>query len=585
MAVLRALAEADAARIQSSTQRQLDNESQLLSAVLDTSGALIVLVDRAGAVLRLNPVAALALGDRAAEAQGQLYAALFASDDERTTLEDLFASLAYAQGSQHVSWRATVNQRTILWSAGRLPEHGDASGYAVISGLDVTAQEQAEQQAYYLRHFDAVTGLPNRALLILRLGHLFATAADPHQALIMIGVSRLQEVRDSLGDEVANQLLREVSRRLLSWQFAGDCLARVGDDSFALLVSSYDEAALSPLLQEILVLLHQPFSLGTQEFFLSAYLGVALCPPGSQPAAVLQDATVALHQAEQRSEDHFYFYQATLSKEARTRLDLEGALHAALRVTDQLFLDYQPQIDLASRQIVGFEALMRWQHPQLGLLPPARFIPLAESCGLIAALGERALMIACAQAASWQAQGLPAVTVAVNLSALQWSQPGLMTMIQQALTSTGLAPKWLELELTESASMHDPVATLATMEQLHAMGVKISIDDFGTGFCNLGYLKRFPVDKLKIDQSFVRDISTQPDDLVISQLIVAMGHLLHIEVVAEGVETEEQLGLLAQAGCDIVQGFYFSRPVGPAACAQLLATNVAHDSGRAVGAS
>lgn len=571
MAVLRALAESDAARIQATTQNLLNNERQLLSAVLDSSGALIVLVDRCGIILRMNPAAAAVLQRESDAAKGQCYFKLFASDDERPALELQFASLAGASMSRQVFWRATVSTRAVLWSAGRLPEHGEASGYAVISGIDVTAQEQAEQQAYYLRHFDAVTGLPNRELLILRLAHLQEAVSESHQALVMIGLSRLQEVRDSLGEDAANQLLKEVSRRLLSWQFAGDCLARVGDNSFSLLVESPDEPALNALLQEMLVLLHQPYALGEHGFFLSAYLGVALCQPESTPEAVLQAATMALHQAIQQQDESFRFYQPVLSDEARARLELEGDLHAALQAQNQLFLEYQPQVNIASGRIVGFEALMRWQHPRMGLLPPGRFIPLAEACGLIAALGDRALLIACSQAASWQAAGLPAVPVAVNLSALQWSQPGLVETIQAALAAAGLEPQWLELELTESASMFNPMATLATMEALHAMGVQISIDDFGTGFCNLSYLKRFPVDKLKIDQSFVREITWQPDDLVISQLVVAMGHLLHLQVVAEGVETEGQLTLLAEAGCDLIQGYYFSRPVSAEACAALLA--------------
>jgi EAL domain-containing protein (putative c-di-GMP-specific phosphodiesterase class I) len=214
---------------------------------------------------------------------------------------------------------------------------------------------------------------------------------------------------------------------------------------------------------------------------------------------------------------------------------------------------------------------MRWQHPRLGLVPPGRFIPLAEACGLIAALGELALSMACSQAAVWQRQGLPRVPIAVNLSALQWAQPGLADVIRCALADSGLDAQWLELELTESTSMQDPLATIVTMELLRKMGVKVSIDDFGTGFCNLSYLKRFPVDKLKIDQSFVSEITCLPDDLVISQLVVAMGHLLHLEVVAEGVETLGQLTLLAEAGCDIMQGYYFSRPLEPEACARLLA--------------
>ncbi|BEV71125.1 hypothetical protein THUN1379_06070 [Paludibacterium sp. THUN1379] len=570
IAVLRALAEADDARIRASMQQQLHTERQLLSAVLDTSGALIVLVDEQGAIVRTNPAACLPLAGEF-QVEGQAFAAVFAREDERQHVHTLLQQVCQAEQAQPLSWRATVNGRVVLWSAARLTVQTDSAGVAVVSGLDVTAQEEAEQQAYYLRHFDSASGLPNRELLLLRMRSL-ASGTNGRTALVMVGLTRLQDVRDSLGNEAANRLLREVSRRLLTWQLGGDCLARVGDDGFALLCAANSEENLDLSLQEMLTRLHQPYVLNERSFYLTAHLGVAFCETETDPEETLQAATMALHRAIQQQAESYHIYQPLLSDEARMRLELEGELHEALSADNQLYLDYQPQAEIRSGRIVGLEALMRWQHPRLGLLGPMRFIPLAESCGLIAALGDKALDLACSQAVRWQKSGLPPVPVAVNLSALQWSQPGLADTIRQALAQSGLDPQWLELELTESASMHNPVATLATMEALREMGVQMSIDDFGTGFCNLSYLKRFPVDKLKIDQSFVREITSLPDDLVISQLVVAMGHLLHLSVVAEGVETEGQLTLLAEAGCDIIQGYYFSRPVSAAACGDLLAS-------------
>ncbi|TDR73924.1 EAL domain-containing protein [Paludibacterium purpuratum] len=570
IAVLRALAEADDARIRASMQQQLNTERQLLSAVLDTAGALIVLVDRSGRIVRMNPAATLPLPQAHHQADGLPFVEVFATHDERTAVTGQLARMRQAEHPGPVSWRSTVNGRVILWSATHLTSQEESAGFAVISGLDITAQEEAEQQAYYLRHFDSASGLPNRSLLLLRMQRLVQTAVG-RPTLVMVGLSRLQDIRDSLGDEAANRLLREVSRRLLSCQVAGDCLARIGDDSFALLCMPQPDDALDASLQDMLTQLHQPYAFDSRSFFLSAHLGVAFCEQSASPEEVLQAATMALHRAIQQQSEGYHFYQPLLSDEARARLELEGELHLALAANDQLYLDYQPQADIRSGRIVGLEALMRWRHPRLGLVGPMRFIPLAESCGLIAALGDKALDLACRQAVHWQNSGLPPVPVAVNLSAVQWSQPGLADTIRQALTQSGLAPQWLELELTESASMHNPMATLATMKALREMGVMMSIDDFGTGFCNLSYLKRFPVDKLKIDQSFVREITSLPDDLVISQLVVAMGHLLHLSVVAEGVETEGQLTLLAEAGCDIIQGYYFSRPVSAEACGELMA--------------
>lgn len=569
MAVLRALAEADAARIQAGMQLQLEREQQRLSAVLTTSGALIVLVDSHGAILLLNPAAAQATGLSSAQAERCPYTELFCARNEARQIEARFASLHAMPPGQHVAWRATVNQRIVQWTAACLPEPGITAGFAVISGIDVTAQERAEQQAYYLRNFDSITGLPNRELLRLRLEANGQGAPGKKKVLVMIGVARLQDVRDSMGETFANHLLCEVAHRLQHW--SDDCLARMGDDSFAVLLDTQDDASLKTALSEMLNLLHQPYLLDQRSFFLTAHFGVTPLELLTNPDEILQAATMTLHRAMQRHGERFHFYQPLLSDEARARMELEGELHVALRSHNQLILHYQPQVDIRSGRIIGLEALIRWNHPRLGLISPGRFIPLAESCGLIVALGELALNMACRQSAAWQRTGLPAVSVAVNLSAVQWSRVDLANTIRQALTTSGLAPQWLELELTESASMHDPLATLDTMKQLRAMGVQVSIDDFGTGFCNLSYLKRFPVDKLKIDQSFVREMTSLPDDLVIAQMVVAMGHLLRLKVVAEGVETEGQLNLLAEAGCDTIQGYYFSRPVDPETCARLLA--------------
>ena len=570
MAVLRALAEADDARIRRTMSQQLDREQQLLSAVLDTSGALIVLTDRAGCVLRLNPVAAQILALPTERACGVPFAALFAAPHEQAAVAAHLEALHTLPPGERLSWPALVGERKVLWSAGRLPTQEVGAGFAVMSGLDITAQDAAEQQAYFLRHFDSATGLPNRELLRMRM-HSSAGTAHPRAALVMIGLSRLQDVRDSLGTEAANHLLAEAARRLVSGVQGTDCLARIGDDTFALLIADPPAAGMDGPLREMLARIHLPYTLDTHTFFLSAHLGIAYQDAQDSPEEVMRAATAALHLAMRQPGEPYHFYQPLLSDEARTRLELEADLHAALAADDQLILDYQPQVEIASGRIVGVEALMRWRHPRHGRLGPMRFIGLAESCGLISRLGERALQIACRQARAWQDAGLAPIPVAVNLSALQWSRPGLVDTIRATLEESGLEARWLELELTESASMQNPETTLSTMVALRDMGVQLSIDDFGTGFCNLSYLKRFPVDKLKIDQSFVREITALPDDLVISRLVVAMGHLLHLSVVAEGVETEGQLTLLAEAGCDIMQGYLFSRPEPPEACAERLA--------------
>jgi len=566
IAILRALAEADDGRIRQSMAQQLNNERQLLSAVLDTSGALIVLIDANGKIVRLNPSAAQVLALPAERAVGLAFDILFATASEQPAVRAQIESLHTLPPEGRTGWQSSVGLRKVLWSMGRLSDRSAGGGFAVASGIDITAQQDAEQQAYFLRYFDIATGLPNRDMLLQRMHN----AGGGRAALVIVGLSRLQDVRDSLGIDKANQLLAEAARRLSPWVRTGDCLARIGDDNFALLITAPPDG-LDTVLRDILTRIHLPYPLESNTVFLGAHLGVAYQGRQDHPEEVLRAAMAALHLAMRQQGEHYHFYQPLLSDEARMRLELEAELHAALAADDQLVLEYQPQVDIASGRIVGVEALMRWQHPRHGRLAPMHFIPLAESRGLIDELGERALQIACRQARAWQDQGLAPITVAVNLSALQWSQPGLVDTIRATLDACNLDPRWLELELTESASMQNPVTTLSTMETLREMGIQLSIDDFGTGFCSLSYLKRFPVDKLKIDQSFVRDIISQPDDLIISRLIVAMGHLLRLSVVAEGVETEGQMILLAEAGCDCMQGYLYSRPVDAAACARLMA--------------
>lgn len=574
--VLRALAESDAMRDQRRMQQELDHERQLLRAVLNTTGALIVVLDHGGRITRLNPAAESAIGQTQEAVAGLDYWNLFAAEDEREGLRQQFAQLdagGHGEAGGQSPWRTTLDGcRAILWSAGRLQRLGSESEYAVLAGIDVTEQEKAEQQAYFLRHYDSVTGLPNRELLQLRLQRATPKREPDQLALVLIGIERLAEVRDSMGIATCNQLLREASRRLQSWQQAGDWLAKVGENSFALMLEVQDEAELPRQLQRMLDQLRQPYRLDQREFFLPAYLGATLHSVGGDPMASVQAAEAALHRAVFDQASGFQLYRAILSDEAHERLILEGQLHEALQGAGQLELHYQPQASLASGRIVAVEALVRWRHPTRGLIPPAQFIPLAEASGLIIALGERVLHTACQQAADWQRAGLPAITMAVNLASAQWAQPGaLVATVRSALSSSGLEPQWLELELTESTSMHAPTTTIEVMKQLRKMGVHLSIDDFGTGYCNLSYLKRFPVDKLKIDRSFVSDITTDPDDLAISRTVAAMAHQLGLEVVAEGVETEGQLALLAEAGCDLIQGFFFSRPLPPDACASMMA--------------
>jgi len=572
-AVLRALAEADAMRDQALMQKELDGERQLLEAVLTTTGALILILDRDGRVAKANPAALHSLRLGRAEAVGKSYIELFATGDEAGNIATQLSRLLDADpaDAQHVAWRSTVGALSVQWSAGCLPLPGTRSEYAVLAGIDITHQEEAERQAQFLRHYDKLTGLPNRELLEQRLYQFSGVEGSGRHALVLVGIERLSDIRDSLGIAIGDQLLLDIARRMRNWQQGGDWLARVGDNSFALMLEIQDEAEISAPLQQLLERLRKPHRIGDREFFLPVYLGVALHEAGNSPGDSLQAAETALHRAIISQSEGYQLYQTALSSEVASRLTLEAELRVALQGTGQLEVHYQPQANLFTGQIVGVEALVRWRHPRLGLVPPNEFIPLAEASGLILSLGEQVLRIACHQAAAWQRAGLPALTMAVNLAAAQWAQPTLIDSVEAALAESGLAPQWLELELTETTSMNAPGPTIAMMKKLRAMGVHMSIDDFGTGYCNLSYLKRYPVNKLKIDRSFVSEITSDADDLAIARTVIAIAHQLHLKVVAEGVETEGQLALLAESGCDLIQGYFFSRPLPAAACTALLA--------------
>ena len=327
--------------------------------------------------------------------------------------------------------------------------------------------------------------------------------------------------------------------------------------------------------QKILDTLAEPFYLEGQEVFITPSIGIALYPmDADNKDDLIQHADTAMSHAKAQGGNNFHFYSADMNVTASQRLTMETQLRRALE-RDEFVLHYQPQVCLRSGRIIGMEALIRWQHPERGLVAPGEFIPLLEETGLIVSVGEWVLRTACAQNSAWLAAGLPPLRVAVNLSARQFRQSGLAAVVNQALQDAGLAPEHLELEITESIMIQDLQTTITTLHQLHALGIQISIDDFGTGYSSLSYLKRLPISKIKIDQSFVRDICTDPDDGAIAHAVISLGHSLKMQVIAEGVETLEQLEHLRAQGCDEIQGYYFSRPLPAEAFAQLVRDDVA----------
>ena len=429
---------------------------------------------------------------------------------------------------------------------------------------DLTAQRAAEARIRYLARYDDLTGLPNRSYFREQLQRaLTAAQADEHpMALLFIDLDRFKHINDQLGHKAGDEVLRTFGERLQRSLQPGEFCARLGGDEFVLLIDAPNGGLnTTRRAEEILEIVDEPVLLGGDEYPLSASIGISLFPDdGDSGEQLLQFADVAMYRAKVLGKHTYQYYAATEEPVNLQRLPLEMALRRALE-RNELVLHYQPRLDLASERVIGMEALLRWKHPERGLIPPLNFIPLAEETGLIEPIGSWVLCTACEQNRRWQQQGLAPVVVSVNLSARQFLRPDLVQEVRDALQRADLHPQWLELEITESMVMHNPERAVAILYELKQLGISLSIDDFGTGYSSLAYLKRFPIDVLKVDRSFVQDLPQDADDAAITEAVIVMAHALGLKVVAEGVELVEQGAFLRQHGCDEVQGYYFSRPL------------------------
>src|ERR1022692_461441 len=423
---------------------------------------------------------------------------------------------------------------------------------------------EAVKQVQFLAYYDALTGLPNRTLLQDRLTKALASARRRKDkvALLFLDLDGFKTINDSLGHSVGDLVLKQVAERLMKWAREQDTVARVGGDEFLIVLTSVkdipDAAVAAERLMNTMTAAYvvQGHSLG-----ISCSLGISIFPEhGADSETLIKDADAAMYCAKENGCNNFRFFTKDMNAQAVERLTLENGLRLALEKRE-LFLAYQPQMDIATRRVTGLEALLRWQHPELGLVPPDKFIRIAENSGLIVPIGEWVLRTACSQTRKWQDEGLLAVPVAVNVSAVQFRQASFCELIGRVLRETGLAPQYLELELTESLLLSNAHVTFTVLQDLRAMGVKLAIDDFGTGYSSLSYLKQFPVGKLKIDRSFIRDVAVNPDDAAITTAIISMARSLSLKVIAEGVEDEAQMTFLRAHQCDEIQGYYFSKPL------------------------
>ena len=438
--------------------------------------------------------------------------------------------------------------------------------------FDLTERKQAEKRIIELAFFDALTGLPNRRLLEDRVGQAVAEAERKKGplTLFVLDLDKFKRVNDSLGHSVGDQLLCAVATRIKQIIRKTDTLARMGSDEFVCVLPGLDAEASAEMARSLLEACAKVFIISGHELNVTFSIGISLFPEdGRDFEHLYKNADLAMYQAKEAGRHNYQFYSQNMNAATLEHLFIEHGLRHAL-IAEQFLLVYQPLVSLRTGRILGCEALIRWQHPELGLIQPIRFIPVAEDSGLINAIGDWVLRHACHQAKAWQNEGLALQTIAINVSPVQFRQTDFVNSIAEILADSGLSPSCLELELTERTVMHDAETNLGTLSTLNKMGVELAVDDFGTGYSSLAYLKRFPVGKLKIDQSFVRDIAEDRDDLAIAATIVSIGHSLRLNVLAEGVETEEQLNILEEGDSDMAQGYLFSVPVPAKEFAELL---------------
>jgi diguanylate cyclase (GGDEF)-like protein len=441
---------------------------------------------------------------------------------------------------------------------------------------DVTGHKQNADHAMHLSHHDVLTNLPNRYLFIDRLKHaiLYAERKKMLMAILFIDLDNFKRINDTLGHTLGDHLLQHAADRLIKClrktdsiarlpkDESGSVVARMGGDEFTLILEDIrDTKEISQVAKRIMNILAEPFTIDAQEIFTTASIGIAVYPfDGDDIDILMKHADVAMYQAKRQGRNNYQFYSHSMNSFTLERFTMENKLWKALEQNEfQLF--YQPQIDISTKEVIGVEALIRWLQPDLILVKPKDFIPFAEGSGLIIKIGEWVLLTACKQNIEWQKAGLKSIPVTVNISSTQFRQENFVKIVEQTLHDTGLDPKYLHLELTETIIMQSDEGTITTLKALETLGIKIALDDFGTGYSSMGYLKNFPISTLKIDQSFIHNLYTNKNDQTISKAIIDLGHNFNLKVIAEGVENMKQLTLLSEYGCDAVQGYLVCPPL------------------------
>jgi len=573
--------------------REAETALRLRDRAIESSVNAILITENRGAdnpIVYVNPAFERITGYPRADVLGKDPRFLYGEDRDQKGLEEIRAATREARAG-HAVLRNYRADGTVFWNDLHIAPVRDGEGrvthYVGIQN-DVTEARTYLDVLAYQENYDTLTRLPNRTLLQDRIGQAI-THAERYQTIVavaIVNVDNFKLINDSLGYQAGDALLKLLAARIQSRVRSLDTVARLGADEFAITSFEHNNArAASSEVRGVLDAVGRPFVINEREVFITCCAGVAFYPQdGQDTESLLKCAHSALHRAKAQGRNVLHFYAPEMDARMNERFQLENKLRRAVD-NRELRLHYQPQVDLRTGRVMGAEALIRWPHPELGMISPARFIPLAEETGLIVPIGEWTMRTACMDNRSWQAAGLPPVVIGVNVSAHQFSRGDLVSVVERVLKDTGLDPRFLELELTESVIMENANEVLLTLLRLRKMGVQLAIDDFGTGYSSLSYLRRFPIQRVKIDQSFIKDITSNPDDAAIAKAVISLGHSLRLEVIAEGVESKEQVAFLRAADCDQKQGYYFSRPVPAADFERLLreGRRLVFDEGPAAG--
>ncbi|MGA1133049.1 MAG: EAL domain-containing protein [Prochlorotrichaceae cyanobacterium] len=559
---------------------QTEEKLRQAAAVFSNTAEGVVITDPNGTIVDVNAAFTTITGYAKTEVIGQTPRLLKSGRHDRAFYETLWQTIQKIGNWRGEIWNRHKNGNIYpeMLSISRIENHqGSITGYVGVF-TDITIAKETEAKLHRLAYQNPLTNLPNRRFLHLHLEQSIEAATLTHTgfALLFIDLDRFKQVNDSLGASAGDSLLEQVAERLSSNKSANEWVAHLNGDEFVVVLEQVQHTDL--IMQRVQALrkhLQEPFHLNAQEIYITTSIGISCFPyHGKSADRLLKNADIALHEVKANGRNHFCFYLPEMTEDALQRMKLENALQIALK-QGEFFLVYQPQWDLQTQDLYGMETLIRWYHPEMGLISPGEFIPMAEQNGLIREIGPWVLRSACIQGKAWLDQGLPIGHIAVNIAGPQIQSGDFISIVQEILDETGFPPFHLELEVTESFVMQDPGERIQSLEQLRLMGVQLAIDDFGTGYSSLSYLKQLPINKLKIDQSFVRNIAVDPNDLAIVEAIIALAKALNLTIIAEGVETKQQMEFLRERGCHQAQGYLYSRPISPEAMAVLLRKQLA----------